>query len=43
MRLLFVHGAGGYTDDLPLSEALSDGLGAELDYPRLPAGTSPST
>ena len=36
MRLLFVHGAGGYDTDRPLAEALGEALGADVDLPRLP-------
>ena len=37
MRLLFVHGAGGFTEDRPLAEALAHGLGADLLYPEFSA------
>lgn len=36
MRLLFLHGAGGYEEDLTLARVLGEQLGAELLYPRLP-------
>ncbi len=36
MRLLFVHGAGGFAEDRDLAEALAAALGAALDYPHLP-------
>ncbi|WP_226347250.1 alpha/beta hydrolase [Agilicoccus flavus] len=36
MRLLFLHGAGGYDDDRPLAEALGAALDAGVDLPRLP-------
>lgn len=36
MRLLFLHGAGGYDDDRPLADALALALAAELVLPRLP-------
>lgn len=36
MRLLFVHGAGGYDEDRPFAEDLADTLGASLDLPQLP-------
>ncbi|MCK0112479.1 alpha/beta hydrolase [Ornithinimicrobium sp. F0845] len=36
MRLLFVHGAGGYVEDRVLADALADQLGARLMMPRLP-------
>lgn len=36
MRLLFVHGAGGYADDLTLAGALGEALSAEVEMPRMP-------
>jgi len=36
MRLLFVHGAGGYAEDQVLAFALADQLGATAEMPRLP-------
>lgn len=34
--LLFIHGAGGYSDDRPLAEALAAELGVRLEMPELP-------
>lgn len=36
MRLLFVHGAGGFDEDRGLAAGLGAALGAAVDYPRLP-------
>lgn len=36
MRLLFLHGAGGYDDDRPLADGLGRALGVPVDLPRLP-------
>lgn len=36
MGLLFLHGAGGYDDDLPLATAVAAALRVGLAYPRLP-------
>lgn len=36
MRLLFVHGAGGYDEDRPMAEHLAGEVGGDLLYPRLP-------
>lgn len=36
MRLLFVHGAGGYAEDSVLADALAEHLGAAVQMPRLP-------
>lgn len=36
MRLLFLHGAGGYDDDQPLARALGESVGATVELPRLP-------
>ncbi|WP_432560326.1 alpha/beta fold hydrolase [Granulicoccus sp. GXG6511] len=36
MRLLFLHGAGGFIDDGPLAAALGDAVGLTPDMPRLP-------
>lgn len=36
MRMLFIHGAGGEDDDLPLAEGLGSLLGAAVDMPRIP-------
>ena len=35
MRLLFLHGAGGYDDDQPLARALGESVGATVELPRL--------
>lgn len=32
-RLLFVHGAGGFTDDRPIADGLGDALGVPVDMP----------
>lgn len=36
MRLLFIHGAGGYVEDQPLAHGLAARLGCDLELPRLP-------
>ncbi|UWX86100.1 alpha/beta fold hydrolase [Arthrobacter sp. zg-Y1110] len=36
MEILFVHGAGGYQDDLPLAEELHTRLGLPVTTPRFP-------
>ncbi len=36
MRLLFLHGAGGYDEDRPLADGLGAALGVPVDRPRLP-------
>lgn len=36
MRLLFVHGAGGFDEDRALADGLGSELGVAVDYPRLP-------
>lgn len=36
MRLLFVHGAGGYAEHRVLADELADQLGATVEMPRLP-------
>ena len=36
MRMLFVHGAGGFDVDRPLADALGSRLRARVDMPRLP-------
>ncbi|MBW9207535.1 alpha/beta hydrolase [Mumia sp. zg.B17] len=35
MRVLFVHGAGGYLEDQVMADALSDALDSPVDYPQL--------
>ncbi len=36
MALLFLHGAGGYDDDLPLAAEIAGALAVDLSFPRLP-------
>ncbi|WP_185995451.1 alpha/beta fold hydrolase [Nocardioides campestrisoli] len=36
MRLLFIHGAGGFLDDQPMAEGLHTSLGVPVEMPRLP-------
>jgi len=36
MRLLFVHGAGGFIEDQPLAQRLGAALGVPVELPRLP-------
>ena len=33
IRLLFIHGAGGFTDDRPIADGLGDALGLPVDMP----------
>lgn len=35
MRVLFVHGAGGYLEDQAMADALSGALDAPVDYPQM--------
>lgn len=40
MTLVFIHGAGGATEDRPLAESLAEALDTELRYVALPADNS---
>lgn len=36
MRLVFLHGAGGYEEDRPLADGIGAQLGASVELPRMP-------
>ena len=36
MRILFLHGAGGYAEDRSMADGLGAALGVSVEYPRLP-------